>query len=107
MFLRKNACLFLALVFICAVSVPARADGNPPPRDGGNIHPWDNNDEYRYGSGPTEVMRRPLLFEFSFNGRLYILPVWSAPSLMKSNRISKDGVTRRNAGSLEVVTSNR
>ena len=107
MFLKKNACLFLALVFICAVSVPALADGNPPPRDGGNIHPWDNNDDVQYSSGPTEVMLRPELFWFSFNGRLLAIPLWSAPSLMKSDRIGKDGVTRRSAGSLEVVTRNR
>ena len=107
MFLKKNACLFLALVFICAVSVPALADGNPPPSDGGNIHPWDNNDEYRYGSGPTDVMRRPMWFGFMFDGRLLTIPLWSAPSLMKSDRIGKDGVTRRSAGSLEVVTRNR
>lgn len=106
MLLKKTTCLLLTLVLICTIAVPAFADGNPPPTGGGNIHPWDNNDEFRYEGGPLLAQRRPVLFGYG-NGRLIVLPIWNVLGLMKSDRSGSEKVLRQSAGSLQVVSRNR
>ena len=59
MAVRKTTSLLLALVFLCVIAVPpALADGTPP-NDGGDIHPWDNSDDFRYqnGGSVTSIVR--------------------------------------------------
>jgi hypothetical protein len=108
MLLKKTTCLLLTLIFICTVAVPVVADSDPPPPAGeGNIHPWDNNDDFDYRGGPLQLQRRPWLFGYGFNGRLVMLPLWSVTVRTKSERTSGKTGFGEKSGDVTAVIRNR
>jgi hypothetical protein len=62
MAVRKTTSLLLALVFLCVVAVPSAIADGTPPSDGGEIHPWDNNDDFRmHHGGQVTSVTRPII----------------------------------------------
>ena len=106
MFSKSTTCLLLTLLFI-TFSVPAFADGSPPPSTGdGSIHPWDNNDGYRFGGGPVLVSTGWMWLGNVSSGALIILPQKSASQKVKSDESRSTKATRHIARS-RVATLNR
>ena len=62
MAVRKITSLFLTLAFLCVIAVPsALADGTLP-SDGGDIHPWDNGEDFRQNhGGEVTSVSRPII----------------------------------------------
>ena len=111
MLFRKLTCLLLSLVFVCSLAVPTvLADGTPPP-GGGDIHPWDNNDDYGDNGGPILLARRPVVIIVGngFGGQMFSVTFLVPQSWMKSRISSRDGYLRDQAriNLLKAQTNNR
>ena len=98
MIARKLICLFLAALFLFATFPLALADGTPPPDPGnGDIHPWDNNDGFRYDGGPLTAATTSVII--IWNGPLgELLTTWIllpevTPHAATTSTVSERGST--------------
>lgn len=74
MLAKSTTCLLLTLMLLI-LTVPAFADGNPPPiPNDGNIHPWDNNDGLRASTGPHIVSVGWMWLNGTSSGFVFYLP---------------------------------
>jgi len=68
---KRVSCLLLTMVLVFTFSVPVVWGDDTPISDGGQIHPWDNNDDYQRDKGSLDSSERPVvIIQFGPGGLL-------------------------------------
>lgn len=95
----------LAFVFLSVTLIPiVHADGTDPGSGGDSkIHPWDNNDDFVIGNGPTLAFRMPFIWIVeAYSGRGMVS--WSSQTATRTVTTRYWEVTYKKARSTREVT---
>ena len=102
---KRITCLLLTLVFLFACGIPAVWGDDTPVSDGGQIHPWDNNDDFQRNKGSLDSRSTPVvIIQFGPGG--FLTASWTRVSFTPSEtRVETSAQKSRLEQSAQVGTS--